>query len=504
MSFDEYCDVIIAGYGFAGGAAAIAAADAGAHVVLVEKMSVPGGVSICAGGGMRVADDAAQTLAYLEATNGGATPTPLLRHFAEEMVRLPAYFEYLARANDARIAVRERPANYPFPGFDTFRFLEVEHIPGFDARREYPHAHALRGGPTVFRLVDDNVRARRIDVRLSTPAERLILDEQGMIAGLQVRSSGRTRRIGARRGVVLACGGFEASPAMQRQYWQLHPVLPAATRGNTGDGIRMAQSAGADLWHMWHLHGSYGFRHPDPDFPFGIRTKRLPDWTPAVRPAEVRMSWILLDRNGRRFMNEYDPYLQDTGHRGLDRFDPAIQRFPGIPAYLLLDEDGRRMYPLARAIVNDPDIAPYSWSEDNLKEVELGILKRAHSLGELAQLLHVETRTLEQTLAAWNALCDGGGEDPHGRPPATRTPVRTPPFYVGEVWPVVSNTQGGPVHDARQRVLNPFGEIIPRLYVAGELGSIWGYLYLSGGNLSECFIGGRIAGEDAASSPPLT
>ena len=50
--------------------------------------------------------------------------------------------------------------------------------------------------------------------------------------------------------------------------------------GNTGDGIRMAQDVGADLWHMWHYHGVYGFKHPDPNYPFGIRPKRLPDWIP--------------------------------------------------------------------------------------------------------------------------------------------------------------------------------------------------------------------------------
>ena len=81
-------------------------------------------------------------------------------------------------------------------------------------------------------------------------------------------------------------------------------------------------------------------------------------------------------------------------------------------------------------------------------------------------------------------------------------PVDSPPFYFGEVWPIVSNTQGGPVHDAAQRVLNPFGEPVPRLFEAGELGSIWGHLYLSGGNLSECFITGRIAGREAAKLPP--
>jgi succinate dehydrogenase/fumarate reductase flavoprotein subunit len=81
-------------------------------------------------------------------------------------------------------------------------------------------------------------------------------------------------------------------------------------------------------------------------------------------------------------------------------------------------------------------------------------------------------------------------------------PLRTPPFVVGEVWPVVSNTQGGPRHDAKQRVLTSFGEPIPRLYEAGEIGSIFGFLYFSGANLAECIVGGRIAARDAMALTP--
>jgi succinate dehydrogenase/fumarate reductase flavoprotein subunit len=110
---------------------------------------------------------------------------------------------------------------------------------------------------------------------------------------------------------------------------------------------------------------------------------------------------------------------------------------------------------------------------------------------------------LRATLERWNALCASGGPDDWGRAPATRRPVARAPFYFGEMWPVVSNTQGGLAHDVAQRVLNPFGEPIPRLYVAGELGSIWGFLYLSGGNLAECFVSGRIAGENAAAQSAL-
>jgi len=497
MRFDEEFDVVVVGYGFAGGVAAIAAADAGARTLLIEKMSIGGGISICAGGGLRIAADADEAYAYLKATNAGATPDGLLRHFAHEMTQLTPYVRKLAKTDDAQIVVRERAANYPFPGYDTFSFLEIESIPGFDARKTYPHAHALRAGPNVFKMVEDNVRVRPIEVRMSCPARRLIPDGTGNIAGIEIEHNGKPTRVRARRGVVLACGGFEAAADMQRQYWQLYPVLPAATLGNTGDGVRMAQAAGADLWHMWHIHGSYGFRHPDPSYPFGIRTKRLPDWTPGVRHPDAKMSWILLDRDGRRFTNEYQPYVQDTGHRALDRYDPDRQRFAAVPAFLLVDDVGRQLYPLAKSIINDPDHQPYEWSQDNLRELDTGLLRRAGSIDELATMMQVDTQVLRATLDEWNAICASGAPDILGRPSSTRMPIAMPPYYLGEVWPVVSNTQGGPVHDERQRVLNPFGEAISGLYVAGELGSIWGHLYLSGGNLAECFITGRIAGEDA-------
>ena len=78
------------------------------------------------------------------------------------------------------------------------------------------------------------------------------------------------------------------------------------------------------------------------------------------------------------------------------------------------------------------------------------------------------------------------------------TPIKTPPFYGAPVWATLSNTQGGPVHDAAQRIIDVYGKPIPRLYAAGELGSSFGHLYLSGGNIAECMVTGRIAGRNAA------
>ena len=77
-------------------------------------------------------------------------------------------------------------------------------------------------------------------------------------------------------------------------------------------------------------------------------------------------------------------------------------------------------------------------------------------------------------------------------------PIEVPPFYAVPTWPIITNTQGGPVHNERQQVLDPFGQVIPRLYSTGELGSFFAHLYQLAGNLGECVLSGRMAGKSAA------
>lgn len=496
QAFDEVIDIAVVGYGFAGGMSAIAASKQKSKIVIFEKMSIPGGLSICSGGGFRVAHNEEEAFKYLKATNEGTIKEDQLRQFANDMTKLPKLLEELAEINGAKISVLDRPANYPLPGYKTFKFMEFESIPNFNPKAEYPRAKSLKAGINAFKVIDDNVKKLNIEVRFSQPVVKLIRDDADGVTGILVNSNGKNKRIKTRLGVILACGGFEASQDMQKQYWQLRPVLPAATLGNTGDGIKMAQALGADIGHMWHFHGSYGFRHTDTNYPFGIRSKKLPDWTPGITNTDAKMPWILVNKDGERFMNEYEPYGHDTGHRFLDRYDPTKNRFPNVPAYMIFDDEGRKMYPVANAFSNDPNIDAYEWSQDNLKEVELGILKKANSIEELAKGMHVDPKRLNHTITHWNKFTEELIEDDFGRPMATYTPIKTPPYFYGEVWPVVSNTQGALIHDNKQRVLNTFNEVIPRLYVAGELGSIWGFLYLSGGNLAECLISGQIAGKE--------
>src|SRR5580765_6620361 len=140
-TFDETFDVIVIGFGFGGAASAIAAHDAGARVLLIEKMPHPGGISICAGGGIRCAKEEQGGLEYLKATTGGTTPENVLRAYVRGTLELEDWFRVLARANGAEIGLRQREANYRFPGADSFQYVQVKSVPDFDAAKEYPHVH---------------------------------------------------------------------------------------------------------------------------------------------------------------------------------------------------------------------------------------------------------------------------------------------------------------------------------------------------------------------------
>jgi len=506
-SWDLEADVVVVGYGYAGAVAALEARHAGAEVLLIEKMPDPGGISITSGGNVRTVEDVEEGFKYLRATSGGTTPDGVLRALAVGLSQMPAYFEKLCKVSGAILDHRQADGNYPFPGTKTFGYVSVAHVPNFNPAETYPFVSSYvpitrAAGVRLFKVIEDNVGASGLRVMLSTPAKRLITGAKREARGVQAEHDGRLINIKARRAVILACGGFEASPELQIQFWQEKPVLNAAYMGNTGDGIRMAQDVGAALWHMWHYHGVYGFKHPDPAYPFGLRPKRLPDWIPGeAARADVKMPWIIVDRRGRRFMNEYQPYTQDTTWRAMAEFDGLTMSYLRIPSFMIMDEQGRGAYPIVSPTFNDRRFK-FEWSEATLRELEAKILHKAESVAELASLMKLEQSVFDTTLSEWNKACDEHNDRVYQRPPTSMVKITTPPFYFAEVWPVCSNTHGGPVHDADQRVLDSYDKPIRRLYAAGELGGVFGHLYISGGNLAECFVGGWTAGRNAARLAP--
>ena len=213
--FNASFDVIVAGFGHGGAISAITAADHGAKTLIIEKSTVPGGLSICSYGAVRSARDRDGAFNYLKATNGGRTPDDVNRALADGMFEMEAYVRELGRVSNAHIQtsieenelratsgdpyLRRISANYPLPGTEAFYHTSVIDVPGFDAAKEYPWANGAPNGPKLFKVVHDNVIKRSIEVRLGTSALRLISDPATReVLGVRIRSNGVERNIQAR------------------------------------------------------------------------------------------------------------------------------------------------------------------------------------------------------------------------------------------------------------------------------------------------------------------
>jgi succinate dehydrogenase/fumarate reductase flavoprotein subunit len=487
-------DVIVVGAGGAGLVSAINAHDSGADVLVLEKMPNVGGITILAGGGVKAAWDEDKAIQYLTKTQGGRVGEKLIAAFAKGLVELPDYVRELAKVNGAEVVVRNEghAGIYPFPGADTIYSITIKDLPGFTGY-DWAHTGKNLNGQRLYKVLLDNVLQREIPIHTESPVTSLITNSDGEIIGVWADIKGQRSAIKARKAVILASGGFEFNEKLKKEYFEATPVYAMGNPGNTGDGILMAQKVGAALWHMWHFHGSYGFKFDDYATAFRIAPggARNPD-----RP----ISWIVVDKEAKRFMNELHPATQDTAARPLGFYDPDIPDYTRIPAYLIFDEEGRKLGRIANPLTTNP-ADRYEWSEDNSAEVARGWIKQYDSVEAIADGQGWDVDVLKRTLARWDEIVTTKNDSDHKRPPGTLAPIRTAPFYVVPVWPLLTNTQGGPEHDEYQRVLDPYGVPISRLYSVGELGSFFGHLYLLGGNLSEVVISGRIAGTDAAQLP---
>ena len=143
----------------------------------------------------------------------------------------------------------------------------------------------------------------------------------------------------------------------------------------------------------------------------------------------------------------------------------------------------------------------YAWSGDNGAELERGWIKRADTIGGLAAMIGLDGAALEATVLRWNHVCEAGKDTDFGRRKMLHR-FGTPPYYAIELSPSMLNTQGGPRRNERGQIVRPDGTPIPRLYSAGELGSIYSFLYQGTGNIGECLAFGRISARNAVAEPP--
>ena len=493
VSWDKTAEVVVIGYGMAGAVAAITAHDQGANVLLLEKQpSDDHYTNSSLSGGLIVSpSDVEGVIRYMEAlnwVNGDLcwTDRDIIRAFAEYSFQNKDWMEKLG--------------------------AETTLVPNIGEHAELPGADSIRlyncrgGGHRMMNLFYDKVRARGIEVMYSTAAADLLTGPDGEVVGVRGHSSdGKAPQevnIEASRAVILTCGGFEFDERMKLNYLRVYPVHFWGSPANTGDGIRMAVDVGADLWHMSCL--SAGITLKVPDYPLGS----LPQlggrgWY--MRQYRGRVSrepagYIVVDRNGERFINEN--FIASKLHSlfyELTVFDTQRLEYPRVPCYWMFDQSRMEAGPLTfwGFSASQPQRF-YKWSEDNSKELEKGWIIAAETVRELALRLDMQPDALDRTVKTYNLYCERGTDPDFGREALDLAPLVRPPFYATKLWPGGPNTQGGPKRNCKAQVLNTRGSPIPRLYSAGELGSIFGMIYPSGGfNLAECIAFGRIAGENA-------
>jgi hypothetical protein len=280
-----------------------------------------------------------------------------------------------------------------------------------------------------------------------------------------------------------------------------YPMYFYGSPANTGDGVRMAQEVGADLWHMNQIVGrAIGYFRLDTGVSIGFQFSL--DSTKMGFSSEP-VGYAITDRFGKRFANEHaQARMMHNFYYDLIEFDSGRGIYPRIPCYWFFDEKRRRSGPLSSPLTGAPAMGIYEWSRDNAREIERGWIARGDSIAEAATRAGVENpEAAAKEIEDYNDYCRRGGGDPLGRPANTLIPLDEPPYYCVKMWPGGSNTTGGPRRDEASRVLDPFGKPIGGLYAAGELGQLCGLLYpCSGFALSEALCTGQIAAESALSS----
>ncbi len=456
----EY-DVIVVGFGGAGANSAIAAADEGAKVLLLEKAPEvdAGGSSIVCWQLLCYTDKPEQMVTYMKAMRGGyETPSDeLIETYVQGMTENLDWVKFLGVEDPVITPTAEWPE---FEGSDAFSMITV---------------HDAKGDGAAYQLFKDNVleRADNIDVWYEAPATKLIQDPQTRIVhGVVAQVDGQEINVRARGGVILCLGGFENSPRYQQDYLgvEFWPSLGAALY-NTGDGIPMGQEAGADFWHMSN---------------FEINPIEFVD------PQTLDATWqfvaylpgILIGGEGKRYISE----TEVRGRHGHVNWGGTYVA-PPLPdiTYEIVDQAMFEQGPLY-----------VSWSPTGEQEIEKGWIIKADTLEELAQKIGVPADNLVQQIADYNAFCEAGRDLQCERNPETLTAFGDGPFYAVPLAHTTVNTQGGPVKDSEGQILAPDGTPIPHLYEAGEFGDIWSHCYQAACNLGGGMIFGRISGRNAA------
>jgi succinate dehydrogenase/fumarate reductase flavoprotein subunit len=527
-TWDHESDIIVVGFGGAGGCAAIEAHDNGAGVILLEKQRQDHHYSNTrmSGGGYHSPDpsgDREALKAYAKAMFSGENLPWKFEgeqpEYSDGLAELwaeyaPQNTAFMCGLDPDYMSAASGEAAYPdFPGAKESGYR----LGGSNYNREVeksancssPHVpkDKKEAGEAFHACVLHGIATRAIPVHYETRALKLLHNEEGVIIGVKAERDGKELYYRAKKAVILTSGGFEYNKALRSAFLEGYGADGWAFYGsvaNTGDGIIMGMESGAALSKV------------------GSAAARLISSFPDLRSNGVRIGVaitaigrkgaIVLDNFGARFHNERDNSKNPAryiSYKYALGFDVKRAVYPRIPSWFVFDETVR-----ARKSVTTTNITEYHdvpWSEDNHEAIDRGWILKGDTLEELAEKIknhpdnhhQMDVEAFCRSVARFNEFCALGEDKDFNREADTLGPVKEPPFYAIALFPGGPNTKGGLKANEKRQVVDWNGRVIPRLYAAGEIASVFKYVYQAGGNVGECIVFGRVAGLNAAKEIPL-
>lgn len=481
--FDEQYDVVVIGYGAAGGTAAFYAAQEGAKVLLVDSAlkGEEGGNSRFCGQIAMYTEDVEGLKNYL--TNLGwkmDQDQDVVSVYAEGLATTPQIMRDLGAEEPCVWSeyAAEHQDDTPTAGMDIAaiykwvcpEYPELGDADAVDAVTVYDNCFDGQLYATVQGAVEGQ---DGITVWLESPATHLVTDDAGAVTGVVVQHEGSEIRIGA-GGVVLACGGFECNRQMVQDYLGVPRVAPIGGLHNNGDGVRMGIEVGADLWHM-HNYESLGMLGGNSyEVEEGERCQLF--MSSGFEPA-THGALICVAEDGSRFFRE--DYTDRHGHV----YSHGTWRIPhqSYRPHMVFDEEQKNLIEeLSKMPANVDDI-----------------IVSAQSVKELAGLIDADPQILARTIERFNGYAQSGEDIEFDRPAETMRAFQGT-LYALPLQPAMLNTQGGPRRNAKAQVMGTNGEPIPNLFSADECGGVNAFYYQGTGNIGECLVFGKIAGTNAA------
>ncbi len=473
ITWDRETDVLIVGYGGAGAVAAIAARDAGAEVIVLEKREVAGGSTAISGGLVYAAGTSVQQAAGIQ-----DSADAMYQHYlnAGRSLNDPAQVRLAAdRSADNVDWLISLGATWPTPPSVSGAEVNVGSEP---VARVHSIAYGeLSGGAAFFQVLADSATSKGAEILMATAARELVVGEDGAVIGVRAESDGQQMMIKARRGVILTTGGFTRSQEMMVGFSRdAFNSQPLGVPDLTGDGHRMAFALAADAVNIDEILGCPGLTLPGAV----SATYMLWGFIPTLAA-------ILVNKLGRRFVDEFSFY---------DWKNTALLHQPDSIAYSVFDDATRTAG--AGMIVGG-----FSATLDD--EVAAGTVFKADTIAGLASQIGVPAAALEATTAKWNEDAAAGVDTEWGRT-AGMGPIATAPFYAFATYSTMFDNSGGLKINTDAQVVNTWGNVIPRLYAAGQVsGGVVGEHYPGSGTALNALVTfGRIAGAKAAAETPLT